>query len=65
MNHSFYSADRTTHCRVIGSAFVAVVLVTLLSISVFSKSDQQAASAPIVRAGIPVITTDGGYLIIR
>ena len=65
MNHSFYSADRATHCRVIGLAFVAVVLVIFLSIAVVSNSDQQAASAPIVRAGVPVTTTDGGYLIIR
>jgi hypothetical protein len=65
MSHSFYSADQATHCRVIGFAFVTVVLVILLSISLFSKSDQQAVSGSIVRAGVPVTTTDGGYLIIR
>ena len=65
MNHSFHSADRATHHRVIGSAFVAIVAVCLLGISFFAKSEQQAASAPTLKAGMPVATSDGGYAIIR
>jgi hypothetical protein len=65
MNHSFYSADRATHHRVIGSAFLAILVVCLIGISFFAKSGQQAASAPMLKAGMPVVTSDGAYAIIR
>jgi hypothetical protein len=65
MNHSFHSADRATHHRVIGVAFVAVVAICLIGISFFAKSGQQVASAPTLKAGIPVSTTDGGFAVIR
>lgn len=65
MNHSFHSADRATHYRVIGSAFIAGLAVCLIGISFFAKSEQQAASTPIVNAGVPVATSDGGFVIIR
>lgn len=64
MNHSFHSADRATHHRVIGSAFVAILVVCLIGISLFAKSEQ-AALAPTLKAGLPVATSDGGYAIIR
>jgi hypothetical protein len=64
MNHSFYSADRATHYRVIGSAFIAIIVVSLIGIGYFAKSDQ-LASAPSLKAGMPVVTSDGGYAIIR
>jgi hypothetical protein len=60
MNHSFHSADRATHHRVIGSAFVAIVTVCLLGVSFFVKLEQQVASAPTLKAGLPVATSDGG-----
>ena len=65
MNHSFHNADRATHHRVIGSAFVAILAVCLVGISFFAKSEQQAASAPTLKAGLPVATSDGGYAIMR
>jgi hypothetical protein len=65
MNHSFYGADRATHYRVVGSACVAVFFFTLLSISLFAKSERQATSAPMLKAGMPVTTTDGNYFVIR
>jgi hypothetical protein len=65
MNHSFYSADRATHRRVIGSAFVAIFVVTLFGVGLFAKSEREAGAAPILKAGIPLATTDGGYVIIR
>jgi hypothetical protein len=65
MNHSFHNADRATHHRVIGSAFVAILVVSLIGISFFAKSEQQSASAPTLKAGLPVATSDGGYAIIR
>jgi hypothetical protein len=67
MNHSLYSADRQTHRRIVGSAFIAVLIVTMLGAAAFSKLEQQQArsSVAVLRAGIPVATTDGGYLIVR
>jgi hypothetical protein len=65
MNHSFHSADRATHYRVIGSAFVAGLAICLIGIGFFAKSEQQAAAAPIVNAGLPMATSDGGFVIIR
>ncbi len=67
MNHSLYSADRQTHRRIIGSAFVAIFFITMLGAAVMSKFEQQPAqsSAAVLRAGIPIATTDGGYFIVR
>jgi hypothetical protein len=67
MNHSLYSADRQTHLRIVGSAFVAVLIITVLSAAVISKLEQQPAqsSVSVLRAGIPVTTTEGGYFIVR
>ncbi|SDT16777.1 hypothetical protein [Bradyrhizobium canariense] len=67
MNHSLYSADRQTHRRTIGSAFVAIFIVTLLGVSVISKLERGPASpsVAVLRAGIPLDTTDGGYFIVR
>jgi hypothetical protein len=67
MNHSFYSADRQTHRRIVGSAFVAIIIVTMFGAAVILKSERQLAqpSVAVLKAGIPVETTDGGYLIVR
>jgi hypothetical protein len=66
MNHSMYSADRQTHRRIIGSACVAICIVTMLGVAVISRHEQQqASSVAVLRAGVPVATTDGGYLIVR
>jgi hypothetical protein len=67
MNHSLYSADRQTHRRIVGSAFIAVLIISMLGAAAFTKLEQQPAqsSFAVLRAGIPVATTDGGYLIVR
>jgi hypothetical protein len=51
----------------VGSAFVAILIITALSAAVISKLEQQPAqsSVAVLGAGIPVATTDGGYFIIR
>jgi hypothetical protein len=60
MNHSLYSADRQTHRRIVGSAFVAIFVVTLFSIAAISRFEQQAAqpSIAVLRVGISVATAD-------
>jgi hypothetical protein len=67
MNHSLYSADRQTHRRIIGSAFVAIVISTMFGVAAFSKLETSPAqpSVAVLRAGIPLSTTDGGYIIVR
>jgi hypothetical protein len=64
MNHSFCSADRATHCRIVGLACISMVVVSLIGIGYFAKSEQMA-SAPALQAGMPVVPSDGGYAIIR
>jgi hypothetical protein len=67
MNHSLYSADRQTHRRIVGSAFIAIFVVTLFGVAAISKFEQRAPqpSIAVLRAGIPVATADGGYFIVR
>jgi len=66
MNHSMYSADRQTHRRIIGSAFVVICIVVLLSSAAITRHEQQQASSiAVLRAGVPVAITDGGYFIVR
>jgi hypothetical protein len=67
MNHSLYSADRQTHRRIVGSAFVVILFITMLGAAVMSKFERQPAqsSAAILRAGIPIATADGGYFFVR
>jgi hypothetical protein len=67
MNHSLYSADRQTHRRIIGSAFVLIATITLLGVAASAKRETQLAepSIAVLPAGIPVAIADGGYFIIR
>jgi hypothetical protein len=67
MNHSLYSADRQTHRRIVASAFVAILIITMLGAAVISKFETAtgAVFSAVLRAGIPVATTDGGYFIVR
>jgi hypothetical protein len=64
MSQSFYSADRTTHYRVVGVAFISIIVVSLIGIGYFAKSEE-SASEPALGAGIPIATSDGGYAIVR
>jgi hypothetical protein len=67
MNHSLYSADRQTHRRIVGSAFVAILIITMFGAAVISKFEQRPvqSSVAVLRAGIPVATTDGGFFVVR
>jgi len=79
MNHSLYSADRQTHRRIVGSAFVAILIITMVCVAVISKFERQPAQPSIVAAiskferqpaqpsiaVLRVATTDGGYFLVR
>src|SRR5438132_13223550 len=65
MNHSIYSADRTTHLKIVVVALVAGVVVAGFSISARNTSDEgltQTASTRVMKAGKPVVITSSGTL---
>ena len=68
MNHSIYSADRTTHLKIVVVALVAGVVVAGFSISARNTSDEgltQTASARVLKAGKPVVITSSGSTVVR
>ena len=68
MNHSIYSADRTTHLKIVVVALVAAIGVAGFSITARSTSDEgltQTASARVMKAGKPVVITSSGNSVVR
>jgi hypothetical protein len=68
MNHSIYSADRTTHLKIVVVALVAGILIAGLSISAHNTADEgftQAASTPVMKAGKPIAVTSSGSSVVR
>jgi hypothetical protein len=68
MNHSIYSADRTTHLKIVVVALVAAIAVAGFGISARSTSDEglaQTASTPVMKAGKPVVITSSSNSVVR
>ena len=68
MNHSIYSADRTTHLKIVVVALVAGIVVAGFSISARTGSDDgltQTASARVMKAGKPVVITSSENSVVR
>jgi hypothetical protein len=66
MNHSIYSADRTTHLKIVVMALVVGIAGVGLALSSRSSSDAGSTqTAGVVKAGKPVVTTSSDPLIIR
>ena len=66
MNHSIYSADRSTHLKVVVVALVAGMAVVGLGISARSSSDDgYAQSARVIKAGKPVAITSTNTSMVR
>jgi hypothetical protein len=66
MNHSIYSADRTTHLKIVVIALVAGIVGVGLGLS--SRSDSDVGStqtAGVIKAGKPIVTTSSDAQIIR
>ena len=66
MNHSFYSADRSTHVKIVVVALVVGIAVTGLALS--SRTDLDASSpqtAGVIKAGKPVAITSSGTSVTR
>jgi hypothetical protein len=66
MNHSIYSADRTTHLKIVVVALIAGILVAGFSISARTNSDDGLTqTARVMKAGKPVAITSSTGSVVR
>ncbi len=65
MNHSIYSADRTTHLKIVVVALVAGIAVAGLGITARSSSDDYAQTAHVIKAGKPMAITSSEATTVR
>jgi hypothetical protein len=65
MNHSFHSADRGTHLKIVVVALVAGIAVAGLGISARTNNSDYAQSAHVVKAGKPVTVTSSANSMVR
>jgi hypothetical protein len=66
MNHSIYSADRTTHLKIVVIALV--IGIAGIGFGLSSRSSFDAGStqtAGVIKAGKPIVTTSSGALVVR
>ena len=56
MNHSFHSADRATHLKIVVVALVAGIAVAAFGITARSNVDY-SQTAHVIKAGKPVVMT--------
>ena len=64
MNHSIYSADRSTHLKIVVVALVAGIVVAGLGISARTNSDY-AQTAHVVKAGKLIAVTSSDASLVR
>ena len=65
MNHSIYSADRSTHLKIVAVALVAAIAVAVLGISARSTSDDYTQTAHVIKAGKAVTVTSSNTSTVR
>ena len=65
MNHSFYSADRMTHLKIVVVALVAAIGVAAAGISARVTSDDSYAQASPIKASKTVISASSIQQVIR
>ncbi len=65
MNHSIYSADRTTHLKIVVVALVAGIAVAGLGISARSSSDGYMQTARVIKAGQPMAVSSSDATAVR
>jgi hypothetical protein len=65
MNHSIYSADRTTHLKIVVLALVAGIAVAGFGISARTLSSDDYAQARVIKAGKPVVVTNSSTSVVR
>ena len=66
MNHSIYSADRTTHLKIVVVALIAGIAVAGFGISAHMKADDgYAQTARVIKAGKPIAVTNSDTMVVR
>jgi hypothetical protein len=65
MNHSIYSADRTTHLKIVVVALVAGIAVAGFGIAARSTSDDYTQTARVLKAGKPMAITSANTSTVR
>jgi hypothetical protein len=65
MNHSIYSADRTTHLKIVVVALVAGIAVAAFGISARTNSDDYTQTARVMKAGKAVTVTSTNAAVVR
>jgi hypothetical protein len=65
MNHSIYSADRTTHLKIVVVALVAGIAVAGFGISARSTGDGYTQTARVVKAGKAVALSSSDASLVR
>jgi hypothetical protein len=69
MNWSMYTADRTTHLKIVVVGLVAALLISVIGVSARTLNlgtDIMTAQAPtVIKAGGPVVFTDQSRTTIR
>ena len=65
MNHSIYSADRSTHLKIVVVALVAGIAVAGFGITARSTSDEDTQTARVMKAGKPVAITSSNTSTVR
>ena len=65
MNHSIYSADRSTHLKIVVVALVAGILVAGFGISTRATTSDDVQTARVIKTGKPVVVTSSGATLVR
>ena len=65
MNHSIYSADRSTHLKIVVVALVAGIALAGLGISARTSSDDYTQTARVIKAGKAVTITSSNTSTVR
>ena len=65
MNHSIYSADRSTHLKIVVVALVAGIAVAGFGISARTSSDDFTQTAHVIKAGKPMAVTSSNTMVVR
>ena len=65
MNHSIYSADRSTHLKIVVVALVTGIAVAGFGISARTSDDGYTQTARVIKAGKPVAITSSTASVVR
>ena len=65
MNHSIYSADRSTHLKIVVVALVAGIAVAGFGISARTSDDGYSQTAHVIKAGKAVTITSSNTSVVR